>query len=216
MVYDNGGGLTIYRFLSTGSSFTYDSTVVATSGYDLNNVGENIAVADVNNDGKDDIILAYQYSDGTMRLHVFLNGNSYQGSAGWYQSGAFNMANVAGRMVGGDFNGDGKGDVAMVYDNGGGLNIYRFLSTGSSFTANTTVVATSGYDLTNVGSRVCAGDVDGDGNDDLVTAYQYSDGTFRYHVFLNGNSYQGPTGWYQSGIFDLNKVGGRMTMGAWQ
>jgi hypothetical protein len=216
MVYDNGGGLSIYRFLSTGSAFTYDVTVVATSGYDLNNVGENIAVADVNNDNKDDIILAYQYGDGTMRLHVFLNGNSYQGSAGWFQSGTFTMANVAGRMAGGDFNGDGKGDVAMVYDNGGGLNIYRFFSTGSAFTSDTTVVATSGYDLANVGSRVGAGDVDGDGKDDLVTAYQYADGTFRYHVFLNGNSYQGPTGWFQSGSFNLSNVGGRMTMGKWQ
>ena len=216
MVYDNGGGLSIYRFLSTGSDFNYDSVVVATSGYDLNNVGENIACADVNGDGKDDIVLAYQYSDGTMRLHVLLNGNSYQGPTGWYQSGTFTMSNVAGRMAGGDFNGDGKGDVAMIYDNGGGLSVYRFLSSGSSFSAETTVVATSGYDLANVGSRVAAGDVNGDGKDDLVAAYQYSDGTFRYHVFLNGNSYQGPTGWYQSGAFNLNNVGGRMTMGTWQ
>lgn len=216
MIYDNGGGFAVYRFLSTGSDFNYDSVTVATSGYDLAQVGEHVAAADVNGDGKDDIVMAYQYGDGTMRLHVLLNGNSYQGPTGWYQSGAFAMTNVAGRIAGGDFDGNGKGDIAMLYDNGGGMTVYRFLSSGSSFSASTTVVATSGYDLDQVGTRFCAGDINGDGKADTVVAYQYADNTFRYHTFLNGNSYQGATGWYQSGAFNLSSVGGRMTMGTWQ
>jgi hypothetical protein len=214
MVYDNGGGLNIYRFLSTGSAFTYDSVVVATSGYDLANVGENIAAADVNGDGRTDIVLAYQYGDGTMRLHVLLNGNSYQGATGWFQSGTFNMANVAGRMAGGDFDGNGKGDVVMFYDNGSGVGVYRFLSSGSAFSYDLASIS-SGYDLNQVGSRLGTGDINGDGRADAVLAYQYPDGTFRYHAFINGNSYAGPTGWYQSGTFSLANVGGRLTMGKW-
>lgn len=57
--------------------------------------------------------------------------------------------------------------------------------------------------------------MDADGDADIVAAYQYPDGTFRYHVFKNGNSYAGAAGWYQSGNFDLANVAGRMTMGKW-
>jgi hypothetical protein len=214
MLYDNGGGLTIFRFLSTGSSFTYDSVVVATSGYDMAQIGENVAASDVNGDGRTDIVAAYQYPDGTMRLHVFINGNSYAGPTGWFQSGTFPMANVAGRIAGGDFDGNGKGDVVMFYDNGSGVNMYRFLSSGSAFSYDVATIST-GYDMAQVGTRMAAGDVNGDGKADAVTAYQYPDGTCRLHVFINGNSYAGPTGWYQTGAFTLSNVAGRFTMGHW-
>jgi hypothetical protein len=213
MFYDNGPGLTIFRFLSTGSSFTYDTASIAT-GYSLENVGDNMTVTNVNGDNKSDVVLAYQYPDGTMRLHVFINGNSYQGSDGWFQSGAFDLANVNGRMVGGDFNGNGRGDVGMLYDTGAGVTCFRFLSTGSSFIVDSASIAT-GYSLESVGKNIAAGDIDADGDADIVAAYQYGDGTFRYHVFKNGNSYQGPDGWYQSGPFDLANVAGRITMGKW-
>jgi hypothetical protein len=168
----------------------------------------------VNGDGKTDIVAAYQYSDGTMRLHVFLNGNSYQGPTGWFQSGNFPMSNVAGRMAGGDFDGNGKGDIVMFYDNGPGVNIYRFFSSGSAFSYNMTSIA-SGYDMDQVGSRLATGDINGDGKADSVVAYQYPDGTMRLHVFLDGSWYQGASGWFQSGSFNLSNVGGRFTMGAW-
>lgn len=214
MLYDIGSGVRIFRFLSNGSSFSYDSAEIST-GYSLEQVADNIAASDVNGDRKTDIVAAYQYSDGTMRLHVFLNGNSYAGAAGWFQSGQFNMAMVNGRMVGGDFDGNGKGDVAMMYDNGGGVTLFRFLSNGSSFSCDSATIS-SGYSAEAIGKNVAAGDCNGDGKADMVAAYQYADGTFRYHVFINGNSYAGPSGWYQSGSFSLANVAGRMTMGKWQ
>lgn len=214
MFYHTGSsGVTIFRFLSTGSSFTYDTASIS-SGYTLTNVADHIAASDVNGDGRDDIVAAYQYPDNTMRLHVFLNGNSYQGPAGWFQSGTFYMSNVGGRMAGGDFNGDGRGDIAMMYANGSGIIMFRFLSTGSSFTYDSASIA-SGYSASSVGKHFAAGDVDGDADDDVVVAYQYPDGTFRYHIFFNGISYGGPTGWFQSGAFNLANVSGRMTMGTW-
>ena len=213
MLYASGGGVKVFRFLSTGSSFNYDSITIA-SGYSMSSVDDNVAAADVNGDGKDDLVVAYQYGDGTWRLHVFLNANSYQGPGGWFQGGIFNLDLVNGRMVGGDFNGDGKGDVALLYDNGGGVTVYRFTSTGSSFSYSTGVIS-SGYNLDNVGKNVAAGDINGNGTDDIAVAYQYPDGTFRYHVFVNGISYAGPNGYYQSGNFNLDNVSGRMSMGKW-
>jgi hypothetical protein len=41
---------------------------------------------------------AYDYGSD-FRYHVWLSGSSYTGSAGWYDSGAFDLATVNGRLV---------------------------------------------------------------------------------------------------------------------
>src|SRR5215207_6714188 len=150
--------MNIYRWGSTGSAFSHLTTTGIASRYSLSAIGNHMAAADVDGNGRTDNVVAYQYPDGTMRLHVFLSGSAYQGSTGWFQSGQFNMGAVGGRMVGGDFNNDGKDDLAQI------------------------------------GENVAASDVNGDGRTDVVAAYQYPVGTMRLHVFLNGNSYAGPTG----------------------
>ncbi|MGZ4987464.1 MAG: GH25 family lysozyme [Limisphaerales bacterium] len=213
MMYDTGGGhMNIYRFFSTGSSFNAETDTYP-NGYTLSNVGDNVAAADVNGDGKDDIIAAYQYPDGTMHLHVFFNGDGRVGASTWFTSGPFNLDAVNGRMVGGDFDGNGKGDVAMLYDTGGSMIAFRFLSSGTAFSYDQ--ASLSGYDLTQVGKNVAAGKITAGGTTDIVAAYQYPDGTMRLHTFINGNSYSGSAGWYQSGTFNLNNVAGRMVMGNW-
>ena len=60
--------------------------------------------------------------------------------------------------------------------------------------------------------------VDADGRADAIAAYQYGDGTFRYHVWKGTGTtmtYGGSTGWYTSGSFRLGNVGGRLVAGDW-
>src|SRR5262249_28673082 len=131
MAYDMGDGtMKIFRWSSNGSSFPsyspYDSGV-----FSLNSVGDRMATGDGNGDGHQDTVMAYEKPDGTFQFNVFLNGDKTDGV--WYNSGPFNLANVDGRLVVGDFNGDGKAEPALIYDNGDGtMKIYRWLSTGSS------------------------------------------------------------------------------------
>jgi hypothetical protein len=210
MARDNGDGtMNIYRWGTTGSSFTSPS-VYSSGTYHLANVGRRSATGDVNGDGRSDLVQAYQNGDGTFSFEVFLNGDDWDGV--WYTSGAFNLAQVGGRLVVADFTGDGKAEPALIYDTGSGTqSIYRWTSTGSSFARTTDYVGTGTYHLSNVADRVAAGDVTGDGKADIVEAYQQADGTFSFFVWSAGLTSLGA--WYGSGPFDLAQVDSRMVVG---
>ncbi|NUT33738.1 MAG: M23 family peptidase, partial [Hamadaea sp.] len=65
----------------------------------------------------------------------------------------------------------------------------------------------------NVGDRMASGDVNGDGDDDIVMAYQHSDGTFSYYYFPSGKGTAQV--WYTSGAYNLTNVTGRLVLGGW-
>jgi hypothetical protein len=208
MVYDQGNASAkIYRWYSSGSAFGRLSDYQS-GAFHLSNVGDRVAAGDVDGDGKDDVVMAYQLGDGTFAFYVFKRGIT--GSGQWYVSGAFNLTSVRGRLVVGDFTGDGKAEPALVRDNGDGtMTIYRWQSTGSSFT-RLADYHSGAFSMSNVGERVAAGDVDGDGKDDVVMAYQLGDGTFAFYVFRSGISSLGQ--WYVSGNYGLGPVAGRMVV----
>ncbi|MEV0153883.1 FG-GAP-like repeat-containing protein, partial [Micromonospora sp. NPDC050686] len=70
-----------------------------------------------------------------------------------------------------------KGPALARDDGDGTMSIYRWNSTGSAFDHTTDYKGEGSFNLANVGDRVAAGDVDGDGTDDIVMAYQIADGT---------------------------------------
>jgi hypothetical protein len=210
-------GARIHRFLSDGATLTKTTSGdwFVASGYDLANVAGRVATGDVDQDGRDDIVTAYSYGT-TFRFHVWTGGTAYSGPSGWYTSGGFDLNKVADRMVVGDFDGDGDDEPALFYDYGGShARLFRWTANAGAFTlASPDWEVTSGYTLSQVGNRMAAGDVNDDGLDDVITAYDYGP-DFRYHVWLSGWSYTGPAGWYDSGTFDLALVGGRLVTAVW-
>ncbi len=226
--FDYGSGKArIHVFLSTGSSLTYqgDNGWWATgSGYSLTYVGDRMVTGDFNGDGRDDIAVMFDYGGANARIHVFLsNGTSfvYQGDSGWWARGSYLMSSVLGRMVAGDFDGNGRDDIATLYDYTAGMaRIHVFLSTGSSFTYqgnNGWWRTESGYSLASVADRMIASDFDADGRDDVAVFFDYGSGKARIHVFLSTGSsltYQGDNGWWATGSgYSLAYVGDRMVPG---
>ena len=209
LAYSGSSSTVLYRWSSSGTSFPAYSTATYSS-LDMANVGNRIASGDVNGDGKTDTVMAYQNSDGTFSLKVLLNGTS--APVNWYTSGPFNLGPVGGRLVVGDVNGDGMADVILAHDNGSSTVLYRWYSTGTGFPSVSTATYSS-LDMANVGDRMAMGDVNGDGKADTVMAYQNSDSTFSYKVFLSGTS--APVNWYTSGPFNLGLVGDRLILGSW-
>ena len=95
---------------------------------------------DFNADGKDDIAALYDYGGGTCQMHVFLtNSAGTEVEGGYWQTwyacttaGYYYANQVTGRMVAGDFNGDGKDDIAAMYDYGDNKAQLHYLLTNST------------------------------------------------------------------------------------
>ena len=142
---------------------------------------------DVNGDGYDDVIVGAPYfSNGQTnegRAYLYLGASTgVAGSASWTaesdQAGAQFGFSVA---AAGDVNGDGYGDVivgAPLYSNGQTNEGRAYLYLGSASGLSTTPAWTFESDQTNARlgfSVASAGDVNGDGYDDVIVgAYLYT------------------------------------------
>ncbi len=118
------------------------------------------------------------------------------------------LARVGDRLTVGDYNGDGKSDLALASDLGGGkILIDRWTSDGIEFTQTSS--SRSEY-VGAIGGRIASGDVNGDGRDDIVMASQ--DGpAFAYHVWLSGDAYAGR--WYVGSPLDPAAINDRFMVG---
>ena len=139
----------------------------------------NIAVSDMDGDGLADVVSACEYAQCPGQ--IFYNNGSYQFTP-------VTVTNLSWPYVIGDFNGDGKPDIATggsTYLNGG----------NRSFQATS-----NGLPLTD-GALVAVGDFNGDGKDDIALNlpgdtvisiwYSRGDGTFYEATVLDPGQYPG-------------------------
>lgn len=118
--------------------------------------GEQVAVGDFNGDGKDD--LASLTHNLARQIYISLsNGSSFENTTLWYGL----KTAEEGTQVIGDFNGDGKDDVATLQPATGASFVN--LSTGDRFRAQRLWSS----DASLGAKQIVVGDYNGDGKDDL-------------------------------------------------
>jgi len=185
--YDRGTGSdgvarsALFTFVSTGTGFSAPSLKWESSGSFRWNMSAPTA-GDYNGDGKDDVSVFYDAgtgSDGKHSTKVFTlhsTGADFgKIKTTWTSSGGFTWSR--GKIESGDFDGDGKADIGILYDRGLGEDgkygsaLFTLTSSGSDFSAG--LKWESSGDFAWARSQFTAGDYNGD---------RKADGGVYYHL----------------------------------
>ncbi|WP_223281111.1 FG-GAP-like repeat-containing protein [Streptomyces antnestii] len=152
------GAVTILNGPGLNSGSTYTTSGVTASGARL---GSALAVADFDADGKADVFAAGTGAGGTWNTHLTGKPTQY-GTLTTTGTPAYEDA------TSGDFNHDGYADVALNYRDTGGIGRVVWFKGGANGLTKVGVLSVKG------GRSVAAGDVNGDGTDDLAIGQPYA------------------------------------------
>jgi hypothetical protein len=188
----------VYIFYADGALGTHavNADVILT-GDTSNRFGSALTAGDFNADGKDDLsvgALTYNGGSNQGRTYVFYGGSMITENASGADvilTGEAGGDYFGNTMTTGDFNADGKTDLAVAaYTASSNGRTYVFYG-GSMITENASgadVILTGEAAGNRFGSALIAGDFNADGKDDLVVGANYwTSSTGRAYVFYGGS-----------------------------
>ncbi|HRS79378.1 MAG TPA: FG-GAP-like repeat-containing protein [Spirochaetota bacterium] len=153
------------------------------------NFGGPLDIGDVNGDGYEDLAVgAPQYNTNWGRAYIYHGASSgISASANQTLTGA-SGSHFGGKLVIGDTNGDGYGELAVSAPTTTNGNVYMFNGSGTGIGSTASKTLTGENSGDSFGFSLTLGDINGDGYGDLVASSPfYSSGTGRLYIF-NGSS----------------------------
>ena len=158
------GGLEVLRNTSSVGSISFAAYVSFTSGA----VPYSVAIGDLDGDGKPDIAIA-NYVSATVSVFRNTATSGNLDNSSFTSKVDFVTSSGTASLAIGDFDGDGKPDLAAISNTNSKVSILRNTATSGTITTGSFAVkvdfATGTYP-----NGVAIGDLDGDGRPDVVTA----------------------------------------------
>lgn len=175
---------------------------------------------DFDGDGSDEAAALYEYpAQRQARLFVwFSNGvNGFDTPQIWWDSGPDNWDGAGSQLVSGDFNSDGRSDLAVLYNFFAQrqAKAFVFSSTGTGFNAPGTWWNSGPNNWDGDGSQLTSGDFTGDGTSDLAVLYNFfAQRQAKAFIFSsNGAGFTAPDTWWNSGPDNWDAVGAQISSG---
>lgn len=154
--------------------------------------GDMVVVGDFNGDGKDDIVRFPRLSANSPVYVAFSNGSSFGSSFLWH--GNFCLTDEIPFV--GDFNGDGKDDMATYKAQLFNSAIYVGLSNGNGFSTISYISQSTDWPPSVI---PLAGDFNGDGKDDLAYFMnQLNDSSVYVRLSVGWGNFDGETLWIEN------------------
>jgi hypothetical protein len=179
-------------FVNSDSSFKSELWATWSSGLDVARVSTRLVTGNfdnihttnsstVSNSNPTDLAFMYDSGNGQAQIKVLrkkADENKFVVSdwAEW-PANSFDASHCTDRFIAGDFDGNGKTDLACMYEVNNGViaaNLLVFRSTSASFIAeNWYHWDHNQYDATRCTKRLVAGDLNADGRSDIACLYDY-------------------------------------------
>ncbi len=166
--------------------------------------GSMLKSGDFNGDGLSDFIILYGYATQRAVTAFVLpsKGSSFSAAEAWWKAGTGNWDWSASKLTVGDYTGDGRDDLAILYGYATQRDVTAFVlpSKGSSFSAAKAWWQAGAGNWDWSGSTITSGDYTGNGRDDLAIFYSYSGARSAIFVFPStGKTLSTVTKYYDSG-----------------
>jgi hypothetical protein len=183
---DRGGDFTIFLKYSQDHFEAMAPETQLFNVFGTSKYGAYIAAGDFDGDGKDDVALASAGGGEMIKVFSFAGGENVRpkliGSLEHY----FNDTAGSTSLATGDFDGDGKADLAAASVDGGvSIKVYRYRD-GKFDKDDPLANVSADWDNRYKGARVDAGDFDGDGKADLAVSTTGGDGYLWIFKYAKG------------------------------